>query len=66
MLEKIEQVEGILTVAVTTATLAISSGLPEVLVIALPLVVALGVMRQDRVLRILCIVEGIASIFNLI
>jgi hypothetical protein len=66
MLEKIEKLEGTATVAVTTATLALSSGLPGALAIALPLVVLLGVMRQDRILRILCIMEGIASIFNLI
>lgn len=66
MLEKIEQIEGVLTVAVTTATLALSSGLPEVLVLLLPLVATLAAMRQDRALRILCLMEGIASIFNLI
>lgn len=66
MLEKIEQIEGVLTVAVTTATLALSSGLPEVLVLLLPLVATLAAMRQDKLLRILCLVEGIASIFNLI
>lgn len=66
MLEKIEQIEGVLTVGVTSTTLALSSGLPEALVLMLPLVATLAAMRQDKLLRVLCIVEGIASIFNLI